>query len=97
VDYKTDRDESPAAYELQVRLYAVALERYAGRLPERAVLYYLRSDRAIEVSLKPEDLEAARNTVGLFLEAQETLEFPLKVGEQCRRCPFFQNRCPAKV
>ena len=52
VDYKTDRDESAAeGYALQLRLYALALERYAGRRPDRAVLYYLRSNRIVEISL----------------------------------------------
>ena len=52
VDYKTDRDESGGdGYALQLRLYALALERYAGRRPNRAVLYYLRSNRIVEISL----------------------------------------------
>ena len=47
VDYKeTDRmadGESPsAAYALQLQIYALALERSAGRIADRAVLYYLR-------------------------------------------------------
>jgi CRISPR/Cas system-associated exonuclease Cas4 (RecB family) len=97
VDYKTDRDESPDQYELQLRIYALALERYAGRLPDRAMLYYLRSDRAVEVSLDQGALDLARGVVGAFLDAQELQEFPLKVGQQCRRCPLFQNRCPAQL
>jgi ATP-dependent helicase/nuclease subunit A len=97
VDYKTDREESPETYELQLRLYALALERYAGRIPDRAALYFLRSDRPVEVSLKPEDLEAARDAVRAFLSAQDSLEFPLKVSPRCRQCPFYGNRCPAKI
>ena len=56
VDYKTDRDESGGdGYALQLRLYALALERYAGRRPDRAVLYYLRSNRIVEISLTDAD------------------------------------------
>jgi ATP-dependent exoDNAse (exonuclease V) beta subunit len=96
VDYKTDRDESSAEmYALQLQLYALALERYAGRVPDRAVLYYLRSDQAIEVSLK--SLDQARAAVRDFRDAQESLEFPLNPGEQCRRCPYFGNSCPAQL
>jgi ATP-dependent exoDNAse (exonuclease V) beta subunit len=52
VDYKTDREEpSSEAYSLQLRLYALALEKYAGRLPDRAVLYYVRADKPVEVDL----------------------------------------------
>jgi len=94
VDYKTDREETPEAYELQIRLYALALERYVGRLPDRAVLYYLRSDRPVEVSLLPEEMEAVRNSVKRFLAAQEAIEFPMNPGPKCRRCKYWQNPCP---
>ncbi len=95
VDYKTDRDESRSdAYAMQLRLYALALERYVGRMPDRAVLYYLRSDSAVEVSLDP---DSARSAVRAFLEGQESLEFPVRQSPQCRRCPFFENRCPARL
>ncbi len=73
VDYKTDRDESPEAYALQLQFYALALERYAGRIADRAMLYYLRPDRAIDV---PIDADAARSAVRAFLKAQDSLEYP---------------------
>ena len=96
VDYKTDREESSTdGYALQLRLYALALERYAGRRPDRAVLYYLRLNRAIEISLSDEDLMAARNVVRQLREAQDQLQFPLKVGDQCRKCLFWGGVCPA--
>ena len=83
VDYKTDRDESGGeGYALQLRLYALALERYAGRLPDRAVLYYLRSNRIVEISVTEADLAAARDAVRELKQAQDQLQFPLKVGDQ---------------
>ena len=97
-DYKTDRDESSInGYALQLRLYAVALERYAGRLPDRAILCYLRSDHYVEVSLEPKELDAARAAVRALVRSQDSLTFPLRAGEQCRRCAFFQNLCPATL
>src|SRR6185295_16145605 len=64
VDYKTDRDETAGeGYALQLRLYALALERYAGRRPDRAVLYYLRSDQMVDITLTDEDLESVRIAV----------------------------------
>ena len=61
VDYKSGRDESRSGeYALQLRLYALALLRYAGRLPDRAVLFYLWSENAVEVSLGEKELRAAR-------------------------------------
>jgi len=96
VDYKTDRDELTfEQYAVQLRLYALALERYAGHLPDRAVLYYLRSNRAIEVGISEGELAGVKTTVAAFREAQESLEFPLRAGEQCKRCEFYRNRCPA--
>jgi len=97
VDYKTDRDENSSSegYALQLRLYAIALERYVGRRPDRAVLYYLRSNRTIDISLGDAELAAARTTVREFREAQEQLQFDLKVGEQCGKCEFWKGVCPA--
>jgi ATP-dependent exoDNAse (exonuclease V) beta subunit len=94
VDFKTDREETLGGiYSLQLRLYALALERYVGRLPDRAVLFYVRMGRAAEVSLEPSHLEEARAAVGALAAAQNSLEFPMKPGEQCRRCGFLGGRC----
>ena len=96
VDYKTDHDESASkGYALQLQLYALALERYAGRRPDRSVLYYLRSNRIVEIGLTDADLAAARNAVRELKQAQDQLQFPLKVGEQCRKCLFWGGICPA--
>ena len=98
IDYKTDRDESGVAeYSLQLRLYALALERYAGRIPDRAALCFLRSGHVVEVSLQREDVDEARGKVRQLAAAQDSLEFPLRVGEQCRRCWFLGGLCPAKL
>jgi CRISPR/Cas system-associated exonuclease Cas4 (RecB family) len=94
VDYKTDRDESASGgYALQLRLYALALERYAGRRPDRAVLHYLRSNRIVEISLTDADLAGARDAVRELKQAQDQLQFPLKVGDRCRKCSFWGGVC----
>ncbi len=90
VDYKTDREESPEAYALQLQIYALALERYAGRVADRAILFYLRQDKAIEI---PVDREQVTIAVRAFVEAQDSLNYPMNAGEQCRRCGFFGNGC----
>ena len=96
VDYKTDRDEASAgAYALQLQLYALALEQYAGRRPDRAVLYYVRSGREIDVRL--DALDSAVDAVRAFRDAQEHATFSTKPGIQCRRCAYFENRCPAQL
>ena len=78
---------------MQLRIYALALERYAGRLPDRVVLYYLRSNRAVPVRLG--ELEEVRGVVREFRAAQEEMRFAMKPGEQCARCPFYHAPCPA--
>jgi ATP-dependent helicase/nuclease subunit A len=95
VDFKTDREESPERYALQLRFYALALERYLGRLPDRAVVFYLRSGRAVEVSLALNDLKSALKGLQEVLNAQKMMLFPLKEGEHCYRCQFYKGLCPA--
>ncbi|MBX5495237.1 MAG: PD-(D/E)XK nuclease family protein, partial [Bryobacteraceae bacterium] len=96
VDYKTDRfdEDRVDGYSLQLRLYALALERMKGRLPDEAWLYFLRPDRAVRVSLDAEALAEACNAVREFREAQERLDFPLRAGKHCYQCEFYRGICP---
>ena len=51
VDYKAGRLLEPHAdYELQMRLYALAIEAVTGELPTRVVLFSLPDARAMEVA-----------------------------------------------
>src|SRR5579883_1314540 len=95
LDYKTDRDEwRGEIYTTQLSLYAIALQKYAGRLPDRAVLFYLRTNQAVELKI---DVEQAAEAVRSFRRAQESLNYPLRPSEQCRRCEYYQNRCPTRL
>ncbi len=99
IDYKTDASTDPPrqdAHSLQLRLYALALERLTGRLPDRALVFYLRRDEALPVALDEASMEAARQTVRAFREAQEKVELPLQEGNHCYRCPYFRGPCPAQ-
>jgi ATP-dependent exoDNAse (exonuclease V) beta subunit len=101
VDYKTDAvtglDVAARArdYELQLKLYAMAVERVADRPPDRAWLHFLKPNAMVEVDLAPSLLDSPEQMVRDFVEAQEKLEFPLREGEQCKRCPFYKDICPA--
>jgi len=103
VDYKTDdvsAEEAAAharSYALQLRLYALAVERIAGRLPDRALLCLLRPQVEVPVSLLPEDLEAARAAVRALRQAQQDIRFPLRPGAHCQRCSYFAGLCPAQA
>jgi ATP-dependent exoDNAse (exonuclease V) beta subunit len=99
VDYKTDAVSGPEAhqragdYALQVRLYAMAVERIAGRAPDRAWLHFLRPDKAVQVDLTPSLLESPEQVVRDFRAAQESGEFPMNPGRQCERCGFYKKEC----
>jgi ATP-dependent exoDNAse (exonuclease V) beta subunit len=101
VDYKTDEVSGAEAhhrardYALQLRLYARAVERVAGRAPDRAWLHFLRPNTLVEVDLTPTLIDGPEQTVRDFQEAQSKLDFPLVEGEQCKRCAFFRDLCPA--
>jgi len=101
VDYKTDAVTASQAhqrardYALQLRLYAMAVERIASRRVDRAWLHFLRPNVPVEVDLGPSLLESPEQTVRDFQEAQSKGEFPLNEGERCLRCPFYKDLCPA--
>jgi ATP-dependent exoDNAse (exonuclease V) beta subunit len=102
VDYKTDAVSAVEAhqrardYELQVRLYALAVERVAGRPVSRAWLHFLRPDTAIEVDITPSLLDPPEQIVRDFQEAQSNLAFPMNIAGHCKRCPFYRGLCPAE-
>jgi ATP-dependent exoDNAse (exonuclease V) beta subunit len=101
VDYKTNDVTAVEAhqraqdYELQLRLYARAVEHVAGRPPDRAWLHFLRPNTVIEVDLSPSLLDSPEQMVRDYQEAHSRLEFPLNEGERCKRCPFYRGLCPA--
>lgn len=103
VDYKTDAVSAVEArrhaadYALQLRLYAMAVERVAGRPPDRAWLHFLRPNALVEVDLTPSLLEGPEAIVRDFADAWARLEFPLREGDRCHRCPFFRDLCPAGI
>ncbi len=102
VDYKTDDVSAADAhhrvrdYALQLRLYALAVERMAGRAPDRAFLHFLKPNTLVEVDLTPTLIENPEQTVRDFQEAQSNLVFPLNEGAHCHRCPFYHGLCEAR-
>ena len=101
VDYKTDQVSAEEAaaraegYALQLRLYALALQRLTGRAPAMGYVYLLRPDAAVPVAFDAESLAEAERTVQRLREAQENQAFPLREGAGCRKCPHYQRLCPA--
>ena len=99
VDYKTDSVTTAEAHEraedyaLQLRLYAMAVERVAGRPVDRAWLHFLRPNTAVEVDLTPSLLESPEQIVRDFEAAQAAIAFPLNAGARCHRCLFYRDLC----
>ena len=102
VDYKTDAVSAAdahrrgAEYALQLRLYALAIDHAAGRPPDRACLHFLKPNTLVEIDLRPSLLDSPEQVVRDFLDAQDTLTFPLSEGEHCQRCQFYRTLCPAR-
>ncbi len=99
VDYKTGAPEAGPrleSYEFQLRVYALALERLTGKLPHRALLFFLRSGQPVPVRLEAADLEAARRIIRAFRDGQESLQFPVREGAHCWSCPWLGRLCPAR-
>jgi ATP-dependent exoDNAse (exonuclease V) beta subunit len=95
VDYKTDAVARPADYAPQLALYALAMERAFGKRPAHAWLHFLRSDLVVEVPLNDATLDNARQLIADLREAQDRLQFDLRVGAHCESCQFFRSICPA--
>lgn len=101
VDYKTDRVEPGGErlhsfrYGPQLRLYAMALARLTGRMPRRAIVWYLRTGTPMDISLREEWMDAARQQVAAFRDAQDSLQFPLREGPHCLHCAYVNGICPA--
>ncbi|MEO8658293.1 MAG: UvrD-helicase domain-containing protein [Bryobacteraceae bacterium] len=96
VDYKTDRFEASRAehYGVQLRLYALAIEKLTGRLPDEAWLYFLRPDLAVRIELDEQGIAQAQDLVDSLREAQNTLNFPLNEGNHCFHCSYYHGLCP---
>jgi ATP-dependent exoDNAse (exonuclease V) beta subunit len=104
VDYKTDEvppglspAEHASCYALQLQLYAHALEKAVGRVPDEAWIYLLRPNVAAPADLSPLSLYGAACAVRDLIAAQETCDFPMKIESHCKRCPFYRGLCPAEL
>ena len=103
VDYKTDAVNPAEAhrrardYGLQLRLYAMAVEQLAGRAADRAFVYFLRPNTAVEIDLAPSLIESPGQVVREFQEAQEQLAIPLERGRALPPLPFLSTTCARRL
>ncbi|MFZ5929232.1 MAG: UvrD-helicase domain-containing protein [Acidobacteriota bacterium] len=97
VDYKTDRYLGEArmrGYELQMRLYAIALERLTGRPVREAWLFPLREDGPHPVDISHAALNAALEILRQWRAAEQSGSFPTRESPDCQWCPFASGPCP---
>jgi ATP-dependent exoDNAse (exonuclease V) beta subunit len=96
VDYKTDRnldEDRLRAYEMQLRLYAMALGRGLGRPVDEAWLFGLREGAAHAVDLEGE--EESLRPLRELQSAERSLDFPLRIAPRCQWCPYYEDACPS--
>ena len=100
VDYKTSRidaaqvEERATDYELQLRIYALAIQEVFRQLPERAYLYFLHPDVERSVDLSTGALAAAEEAIIRFFGNHQTHSFPQNVATHCFSCGYRDLYCP---
>ena len=99
VDYKTDRylsEERMRGYELQLRLYALALRKLTGTPVREAWLVPLREPEPHAVDISEPALQSALDVLGQWRAAEESGEFPVNEAPDCRWCPYASGPCPVQ-
>ncbi len=102
LDYKTDRVR-PGREEVAARRHAAQLQIYAaglaqsGQPADRAVVFYLRTGRGVDIDIGEPALNGARRLARRFFSAQEDMDFEPRPGPRCRFCPHYQAECPAEI
>ena len=75
----------------------MGIQQWRGRMPDQALLHFLRPDIVVKVDLSAEALGEVKGLTKKFFAAQSNVTFPLKVDRHCFRCPYYQGLCPANV
>lgn len=99
VDYKTDRylsEERMRGYELQLRLYTLALRKLTGTPVREAWLVPLREPEPHAVDISEPALQSALDVLGRWRAAEESGEFPVNEAPDCRWCPYASGPCPVQ-
>ena len=100
VDYKTSRidasevEERAADYELQLRIYALAIRDIFGRAPGGACLHFLHPDIVHEADVCAAALEETEKSISSFFEAHRTETYPQREARHCFSCGYVRAYCP---
>ena len=102
VDYKTDAVNGVEAhqrardYAMQVRLYAMAVERVAGRPPDRAWLHFLRPDKLVPVDVTPRCWTRPSRSCGSSA-TRRNAGFPAECGRALQELRVLSGRLSGTV
>jgi len=100
VDYKTSRidasevEERAADYELQLRIYALAVRDIFGRAPGGACLHFLHPDIVREADVCAAALEETEKSISSFFEVHRTETCPQRPARRCFSCGYLGAYCP---
>jgi CRISPR/Cas system-associated exonuclease Cas4 (RecB family) len=100
VDYKTSRitaaevPEKAADYELQLRIYALAVREIFGRVPETACLYFLHPNVVQEVDVSADALKETEASIDAFFHAHRLNAYPQHPAPHCFSCGYLKAYCP---
>ena len=92
IDYKSNREISqrdPAATDLQLGLYYLALEQQYGASLKRLSFIYLRTSQVVSFDVTLDHRERVRETIAdLALRLRRDDDWPAQVGHQCDSCSY---------
>ncbi len=92
IDYKTGHDGVTGRTikdDIQMNVYAMAAERLYGRLPEKAVLFYLAKDKRVEYEVSPAGVREARESIEAMVGSILGERFPAEPSyKNCKYCDF---------
>ena len=96
VDYKTGKakKETEARRDLQLSIYAIAVEEIFELNPARLVFHYLQDNSRQETTRSAKQLEEAQKIVQEAAADIRARSFPAKEGFICRSCAY-RPICPA--
>lgn len=101
-DYKTSSKFGiglPEEYKRQLAIYAFLYQKKTGLIPHFVSIIFLRYGEEYLLEVTPSLIEYARNTIEYVWSKTRTtniVDYPLKEGNLCRFCPYFDT-CSKEV
>ncbi|MDP6770157.1 MAG: PD-(D/E)XK nuclease family protein, partial [Anaerolineales bacterium] len=94
IDYKTnditidDIPEEVQYYQLQMQLYARALETIYGKKVDETILYFLVPDKPVVVNTTEEACRELDSTLDNFFTAHRDGGFKKSSNQKCNQCDY---------